>query len=52
MRSLRGLNGALQVERHLRIWADGRGCSGGEKQIQKMTTISVGSNSAEGAAAL
>lgn len=35
MRSLRGLNGADQVELHLRIWADGRGCSGGKNKFKK-----------------
>ena len=48
MRSLRGLSSAHEVRLHLRIWADGCGCSGLKKISQKMTTRSVGSNSTEG----
>jgi hypothetical protein len=37
---------------HLRIWADGRGCSGGESNFKKMNATLVGSNSTEGTRAL
>ncbi len=52
MRSLRGLSGAHEIRLRLRIWADGRGCSGQKKISQKMTTSSVGSKSTEGLVSL
>jgi hypothetical protein len=48
MRSLRGLHSAHQVGLHLRIWVDGRECSGGKSNSKKMAAISVRLNPTAG----
>ncbi len=47
MRSMRGLTVAHEIHLCLRLWAGDRGCSGGNRILEKLATGSVRSNSTE-----